>query len=463
MASAASSQAAKTFSLRGGFQAVFATPPLLLFVAWMLPGSIAFAASSILEIEPRLHADSSDALASSDQKTATHGTDTRCDAQKASDDDDSSNQADETSAQASKNDSDDDDSANDIKKTSAQTSNDEDDEADAGDREHKEGVAASKESSDCAQKDSDSAADKGDADDDSDDNDASSSADETRPSLETRINRETDSDHNDTVTTSTIAGALVDDFFVGLRRDSVSAHDQLGSERAESTVISIHKDLSEAFGLGGGFGMVRTDSWSDFVGSFQTEAKILGADITATIARDLLLSQAAAIRARVRQTDFGLSGSYDLTKQFSSDFEFHHKLYSDHNSSNEFEWTPKYTFDIRDTKLEAGYKFNYTGFARSTDDGYWSPQRVLSHNIFAAWAFDWVETYGRLELSAGPDFVRESGKQSSGPSAGGFGASASAAFGFRPTKDMLIECYFSGDRSPGWQSTATGLSLKYFY
>lgn len=452
-----------TGSHRGILYAVLRIFPALLVVALMFPGPIAFAGSSILKIVPPLHAAASNPPASPGQKLYNRETGKRCDGQKVSDGDDSSDDANRISAQASSDDGDDADAtpshgaADGVKESAA----DGDDSAAAGSP-PRQGAAQAKEDSDCAEKDSDSM-DPGDTDDDSEDDTALASADENRPAMETRINHETDSDRNDTVTTSTIAGALVDDFFVSLRRDSVSAHDKSGSERAESTVVSIHKDLSETFGLDGGFGMVRTDNWSDFVGSFQMEAKVLNADITATIARDLLLSQAAAIRSRLRQTDFGLSGSYDLTKQISSEFEFHHKLYSDHNSSNEFEWTPKYTFDIHNTKLEAGYKFNYTAFARSTNDGYWSPQRIFSHNMFAAWAFDWVKAYARLELSAGPDFVREVAKQSSGPSSGGFGASASATFGFRPTPDMLIECYFSGDKSPGWQSTATGLSLKYFY
>ena len=175
------------------------------------------------------------------------------------------------------------------------------------------------------------------------------------------------------------------------------------------------------------------------------------------------MSQADAIRSKVMQTDFGLSASYELSKRISSEFEFHHKLYSDHNSSNEFEWTPKYTFDIEKTKLDVGYKFGYTAFAKNTEHGYWAPQRVLSHNLFAAWAFDWVKTYGRIELSGGPSFVTEAGQQSSGPTSGGIGVSAAAALGFRPTENMVVEVYFSGDQSPGWRSTNTGLSLKYFY
>jgi hypothetical protein len=449
-----SSGAVKARSHRAIRSAVFAALPVLLVALLMVSEPTVFAGSSILEIQPPLEANSHRASSPPSRKTLSNDTKKGCDGDKASDDDDDSASDANKTIQASKtdqsndeDDNDDDDDAEPIaaSKTQQQT---------------KEPQAAKKsKDSDCAEKDADSA--ESDDSDDDDDDDAVASKNENRPSLETRIDHATDSDHNDTVTTSTIANALVNDYFVSLRRDSVTAHDPLGSARFESTVFSIHKDLSETFGLGGGFGTVRTDRWSDWVGSFQANGKLLGAEITASIARELLASQADAIRARVAQTDFGLSASYELSK-ISSEFEFHHKLYSDHNSSNEFEWTPKYTFDIRTTKLDLGYKFGYTAFARNTDNGYWAPQRVLSHNLFAAWAFDWVKTYGRVELSAGRDFVREAGPQSVGPTSGGFGVSAAAAIGFRPTADMVFECYFSGEQSPGWRSSNVGLSLKYF-
>jgi len=442
MSAAASSGEATDRSHRGICCTVLAVLPALLVAALMLLEPNAFA-GSVLEIDPPSHEDSRHPSAALSQKLSNRETNQGCDSQKTDDDDANAAQNRATADRA-------------------KASRDDRDNTGAAGSDLREGSAVSKENSDCASADSDS--DDADADDDSGDNaERASDTEKNRPSLETRIDDATDSDHNETVTTSTIASALIGDFAVGLRRDSISAHDPLGSERAEATVFSIHKDLSETFGLGGGFGTVRSDGWSDFVGSFQANAKFLNTDITASIARDVIVSQADAIRNRVRQTDFGLTASYELTKKIGTEFEFHHKIYSDQNSSNEFEWTPKYTFDIRNTKLETGYKFSYSGFARNTDHGYWAPERVLSHNIFAAWAFDWVKAYGRLELSAGRDFVREAGAQSSGPSSGGFGASASAALGFRPTEDMVIETYFNRDESPGWQSMATGLSLKYFY
>jgi hypothetical protein len=443
MKAAASSGAVMASSHRGICRAFFALVPALLVAALVLLEPNAYAGSSVLEIEPPSLEDSRHPSATPDHKLSNRETKQGCESKKVDDDSDSKDSGDDASA-------------------AQQSASADSDEASADDDDSQEDGADSKKVSDCARPDSVSAK-SADADDDSDDDIEPASAYENRPSLETRIDHATDSDHNDTVTTTTMASALIKDFTVGLRRDSVAAHDPFGSERLESTVFSIHKDLTETFGIGGGFGTVRTDGWSDFVGSLEGTAKVLKIDLTATIARDILASQADEIRNHIRQTDFGLSASYELTKQISTEFEFHHKLYSDQNSSNEFEWTPKYTFDFGHSKLETGYKFGYTAFAQNTDHGYWAPERVLSHNLFAAWAFDFVKTYGRLELSGGRDFVREVGAQSSGPSSGGFGVSASGAIGFRLTDDMVVEGYFNRDESPGWQSMATGISLKYFY
>jgi hypothetical protein len=110
----------------------------------------------------------------------------------------------------------------------------------------------------------------------------------------------------------------------------------------------------------------------------------------------------------VWQTDFGLSASYKSTERLSSELEFHHKLYSDRNSSNELEWSPQYLFDLLDGKLAVGYRFAYSGFAKNTDNGYWAPQLTLSHNAFAYWSYDWTKGYGRLELELGRGSARES-------------------------------------------------------
>src|SRR5260370_5837525 len=84
MLAAASSGAAMASSHRGICWALFAVLPALLF-ALMLREPIAFAGSSVLEIEPPSHEDSRHPSAAPNQKLSNLETNQRCDSQKASD------------------------------------------------------------------------------------------------------------------------------------------------------------------------------------------------------------------------------------------------------------------------------------------------------------------------------------------------------------------------------------------
>lgn len=80
-------------------------------------------------------------------------------------------------------------------------------------------------------------------------------------------------------------------------------------------------------------------------------------------------------------------------------------MYNDRNSSNEVEWSPQCSFDLISRDLSVGYHFDYTSFARNTDNVYWSPRLLLSDSVFAKWNFDSVRTFGRLEFEMGRSSV----------------------------------------------------------
>src|SRR5713101_2108137 len=289
------------------------------------------------------------------------------------------------------------------------------------------------------------------ADDDSDDDDENdhAPAHDNQPALETRIDRYRDSDHNDTLSSTSILSAPVGEYFVTVRREAVQAHDPLGAERVEASVISIRKDLSETFALGGGLGSYRTNLYNDFAGSLKAHWNFADWSISASIARDLLVKSAQSIRSNIRQTDFGLSASYDLTKHLSSDFEFHHKLYSDGNSSNELAFSPVYEFVFEKSQLDLAYSFNYRAFAMTADHGYYNARRLISNGLTTTWKFDRGGYYGNIEASEGQADVKGAG--------GGIGAVSSAmctsvvaTLGLRPGKDTLVEGYLSGERSANW-------------
>ena len=440
----------KTRPHRGTLSVAFALLPILIVILLMLPGPVAFAGSSILEIEPPSDADAHHSSASSNRQISNNDQDD------ADDIDAASNHAAANGGNAKSHDDADDDD------------DDDDDDQVASKNSSVPGTAAAADSSAVGNDKSSTSAQRDDADDDSDDDDddddevAHAPAVKDGPGLETRVDRETDSDRNDTITTSTVASAFVGDYLIGLRKDVVAAHDPLGSERAEASLISIHKDLSETFALSGAFGSYRTLRYNDFVGSFQAQWHAGDWSISAGIARDLLAKSAQSIRSNIRQTDFGLTASYDLTKHLSSDFEFHHRIYSDGNSSNDLAFSPVYEFALEKSQFDVGYSFNYRSFAMKANHGYYDPRRLMSNGLTATWKFDREQYYGNFEASEGHADIKGA--------AGGLGAANSAmctsivaTMGLRPSKDVSVEGYWGGEWSAAWSSNALGLKIRYSF
>jgi hypothetical protein len=299
------------------------------------------------------------------------------------------------------------------------------------------------------------------ADDDSDD--AGKVDTDDRPTLESRFDYYTDSSRYVNITTTSLATAPFQGFMVSLRRDSLQARDPNGPQAMEITTLGFSRELTELWGIGGGFGTARGQQHSEFVGSLQSHFNYKGFSVTASFAREVLLESAQAVQANIRQTDFGLNLSDELSEHVTADVEVHHHTYSDGNSSNQIEFSPDYTFALPIGKLALGYRFSYMTFAKNPDSGYWAPQKALSHGLSATWSFDRKLYYARTELGLDYESVREIGNLSNGPSTSGPGASAGVAFGIRLIKGTELETYWTGNGSPGWNSMNVGISLKYLF
>ncbi|MHB8381657.1 MAG: hypothetical protein ACYDC3_04880 [Candidatus Binataceae bacterium] len=252
------------------------------------------------------------------------------------------------------------------------------------------------------------------------------------------------------------------------RQDSVQASDAQGYQLLSATSFSAHRDISENLGVSGGFGAVRGLGWSDPVGSLESEAQVLGASITARISHDMLSTTAQEIRANIRQTDFSMDLSRDLNKQLSVDVELHHTMYSDGNRSDDIEFAPVYTIDLRNSKLSLGYHFQYSAFAGNLNNGYWAPRELLSHEGTLKWAYDWSAFFGGVELAAGDQTVGQfvgtaHTLVSSYGGASGLDASITGIAGIRLTNSASIQYYVNRDSSVGFSSTATGMMLTYTF
>src|SRR5260370_12824807 len=104
MPASASPGGVKTISNRGTLPAVFAILPILIVLLLTVPQPLALAGSSLLEIEPRLEADSHHPTATPSRKITSRETNKHCDSDKASDAADSASQATKTGPQAPKED-----------------------------------------------------------------------------------------------------------------------------------------------------------------------------------------------------------------------------------------------------------------------------------------------------------------------------------------------------------------------
>jgi hypothetical protein len=347
---------------------------------------------------------------------------------------------------------------------------------DEGDQDDHNGAAqATKSGSD--QKDDQSAADgdnhgceppdaqdaeAGDSGDEQDVAEAPAPDDEKRNFEENKVAFYRDSQGYRTASVSSHNHLLLDNFVLDLNHDTVAASDAAGSVRSEDTMFSFLGNVNENLALGGGFGTVMAQGWSLPIGSLKAAINLAGATLEAGVSRSLLAISADTIRNRVMQTDASAMLSYDVTENFAPSLEFHHIYYSDHNSSIGVEFTPQYTFHLKGSQLQVGYDLNYESFATNPNSGYWAPQHLLANKLTGAWKFDRGYYFGQVEMSLGPESARQTNSQPGSPQ-GGFATGAGALFGFRPSENMVFECNFAGDRSPGWNSAEIGFGIKYFF
>ena len=312
------------------------------------------------------------------------------------------------------------------------------------------------------------AGDKSDGQDKDDDNAGDDNTPPPAPSETSGVDYYHDSEGNSVQSDRTVQRAFLDDYLLVYRKDTVQARDADGYQLLSATSFSIHRDITDSLGVSGGFGAVRSLAWSDPVGSLESEAQVLGASITARISHDMLSTTAQEIRANIRQTDFSVDLSDDLNKQVSVDVQLHHTMYSDGNRSDDVEFAPQYTIDLRNSKLSLGYHFQYSAFAGNPNNGYWAPRELLSHEATLKWAYDWSALFGSVELAGGHQTVGQFGGTTSSlvssyGGASGLDASITGIAGIRLTNASSIQYYVNRDSSVGFSSTATGMMFTYTF
>jgi hypothetical protein len=313
---------------------------------------------------------------------------------------------------------------------------------------------------------SDSQANSGcDDDDDSSAKDSPGDSPPAPPAFTSGADFYDDSQRNVVWSYRTLETLPLDGNVLVYRKDAVQARDAQGYQALAATSFSIHRDLSENFGLSGGFGAVHNLVWNDPVGSFESDFNYGDSSAVARISRDMLSATAQEIRANIRQTDFSISLSRDWNDHLSSDAEFHQTLYSDGNRSNDVEFSPRYTIPFDNNKLVFGYQFQDSAFGSNPDNGYWAPKNLLSNSGSLKWMFEGARLFASLQLSAGDQMVAEFAEKSNRTQenlggGSGFDASIAAVAGIRLNQSSSIEYYLSHDSSVGFSSNQAGFLIS---
>lgn len=297
--------------------------------------------------------------------------------------------------------------------------------------------------------------------------DAAIDDDDPHAGMELQRSHYSDSDHNSVESENMAATEAVGDFLATYRLDSAQADDRDGFERSTASSLLLHRTFGEKWDLDMALGSIRNLAGESLIGSIDGALNVNDLSVTGKISRDTVETiLAQAIRLNLRQTDFSIDASDSIVENLSADLEAHYLLFTDGNRANQINLTSKYVLAGAPGNLSVGYELSYAAYAMSMNDGYWSPQLLLSHEALLQWVYGWEEFYGKLELSGGYQTVRMPNHGSSAAAdnyggGSGYDVSATGTLGMRPSANTRIEYSLSGERSVGWSSALSAINFRF--
>ncbi len=285
-----------------------------------------------------------------------------------------------------------------------------------------------------------------------------------RPTSQFQFDYYRDSGGTRVLTLTSLTDVSVGKATFTLRREKVAVRDPQGDEGSEATIVSGYGKPWKWLLVGGGIGVIRTqDGSSSLAGSLRSSVNVGTMSITLSAERGLVEGGTQTIRNHLMQTDFGVSIWDDITDHLGAEVEFHHGIFSDGTSENDFSFAPEYSIDVWKTKLALEWDFDYANFTTPTTLGYYAPGGLLSNQPAISWNFDRAGYYGLIKAGVMRSYDLYESKWSPG-----FSGTGVAALGKRLSERLALECYVTAGRDAlgmpaTWSSINTGFKLNYSF
>lgn len=146
---------------------------------------------------------------------------------------------------------------------------------------------------------------------------------------------------------------------------------------------------------------------------------------TLAVSHEMYALSPRAVSLDIARTDISVHEIWQGTSHFKITGDASYAEFSDNNSKTGISISPSYRFLQDDfSSLDAGFRFQWYGFAHRLNDGYYSPERYQSYYIPLSYYREFGQGHHIL-VSAAPGMYKD---QSSD--------------GFRPAGDALVEAVF---------------------
>ncbi|MEW6214483.1 MAG: tetratricopeptide repeat protein [Nitrospirota bacterium] len=288
----------------------------------------------------------------------------------------------------------------------------------------------------------------------------------TRPNLDIRYSYYKDSDDNQLNRYSIGYGFWAGNWKLDFDYSHTGAQDNWRDTRAEDLFFKAYSKVTESFGIEGGLGLIQfaNNKTTNFLTwNIKADVNILNGTAGVSLARNAFTDIAQLIENKIRFTDASLYISQKLTDKLSLSGSYSYRDYSDNNSANDFQFSPSYTFYIKNPVIKSGYRFRYLNFNRQSGSGYFDPNDFISHQIFTSLYFEKEKFYSYMEPYGGYQSFNRYGVSNNDFFGGAYGT-----LGYKITKNVLFELNAEGgnyalETATGYNYYLVGLRLAAFF